>query len=204
MKLKKVYLHKIYIYIIYKIIFKMKLRSFVFIFYFIILSGSAIFILGKPLIKFNKENTQRFLEEEVEYDTFVILYFKDCNYSKGFKNEYRNDINFIINRENNNKLTGEETLIVHQGFGIEIHFNRKVRKLGNFFSGFKDKNMEYLISIDFSNFDISSVTIMESMFYGCNSLESVDFSNIDTSSVIEMGSMFQGCCSLKSIDFIKI
>ena len=190
MKFKRVYLHKIYIYIINKNIYKMKLRSFVFIFDFIILSGHVIFILGKPLINFNKENTQRYLEED-EYDTFVILYFKDCNYSKGFKNEYRNDISFIINRENNNKLTGEETLIVQQGFGIEIHFNRKVRKLGTFSSSFKDKNMEYLVSIDFSNFDISSVTNMGSMLYGSNSLESVDFSNIDTSSSLKWVQCFK-------------
>ena len=51
-----------------------------------------------------------------------MLFDEDCNYSMGFQNKYRNDISFIINKENNEKLTGEDELIIHKGFEIEILF----------------------------------------------------------------------------------
>ena len=109
----------------------MKLKCFTLIFSFIILFSSLNYILGKPLTKIEK-NTHRYLEEFV-YDTYVILYFKeDCNYSEGFKNAYRNDISFIINQENNDTLTSEDSFIAHKNFGIEIHFNITVTRLGTF------------------------------------------------------------------------
>ena len=106
-------------------------------------------------------------------------YFKeDCDYSKGFKNNYRKNISFIINRENYNNLTSEETLIIHKGFGIEIHFNSSVRDLGYFFHRYSDNNLVYLESIDSNNFDLSLVTNMEKMFHGCLSLKSISWPNI--------------------------
>ena len=41
---------------------------------------------------------------------------------------------------------------------------------------------------------------MDSMFYGCSSLESIDLSNFNTSSLAIMFSMFYKCSSLKSIN----
>ena len=60
--------------------------------------------------------------------------------------------------------------------------------------------MQYVISIDFSNFNASSVIYMSYMFRGCNSLESLDLSNFDTSSVITMSYMLYGCNLLESLD----
>ncbi len=160
--------------------------------------NSKVYIFGKPSIK-SQEHKPRYLEED-NYDSYAILYFKeDCNYSEGFKNEIRNGISFIFNRENGKKLTREESFIAHKGFGIEIHF-KIITTLEAFFSSLYDDNMEYLISIDLSNFNTSSVTTMESMFFESISLEYIDFSNINTSSTTTMESMFYGCISLKSID----
>ena len=114
-----------------------------------------------------------------QYDSYMVLYFKeDCNYSKGFKNNYRKNISFIINRENDYNLTSEETLIIHKGFGIEIHFNSSIRDLGYFFHRYSDNNLVYLESIDSNNFDLSLVTNMEKMFHGCLSLKSISWPNI--------------------------
>ena len=93
----------------------MKKRNILVLLSFIILVDSSFFIFGKPLLKFQKQkirsektnkNVRRYLDEKDNYDTYIILSFKeDCNYSNGFYNYYRNNIDFIINKENNDKLT---------------------------------------------------------------------------------------------------
>ena len=57
-----------------------------------------------------------------------------------------------------------------------------------------------LTDIDFSNFNTSRVTIMNSMFYGAHSLTTLDLSNFDTSNVTDMTSMFHGCTALTTLD----
>ena len=54
--------------------------------------------------------------------------------------------------------------------------------------------------INLSEIDTFSVTNMEFMFYGCNSLTSVNFEKWITSSVKSLQSMFYDCTSLLSID----
>ena len=51
-----------------------------------------------------------------------------------------------------------------------------------------------------SNSDISKITELFYMFYGCSSLIIIDFSNMKASSLINMDSIFYGCSSLESID----
>ena len=136
-----------------------------------------------------------------EYDTYIIIYFKeDVTYPSGFYNDYRGNINFIINTKDNTKLNLEDPLTINKDYGIEIHFNEKVTTINDFFSSNYDENMQYLISVDFSNFDSSSLLYMCRVFSSCYSLESIDFSNFDTSSVLDMSAMFLECTSLKSLD----
>ena len=148
-----------------------------------------------------ESNISRNMEEQNEYDTFMILFFKeDCHYVEGFKNDFRNDISFILNRKTNDKLNPEEKLYIDRDFGIEIHFNKAVNNLYSFFHSYFDENMIYLEYIDFSNFDSSSVTDMSSMFNGCDSLKSIDLSNFNTSLVTDMQTLFAECSSLELIN----
>ena len=62
------------------------------------------------------------------------------------------------------------------------------------FAGIKN-----ITEIDFSNFDTSKVTDMESMFAGC-SLPILDLSNFNTSSVTNMQQMFAYCSSLSRLE----
>ena len=55
-------------------------------------------------------------------------------------------------------------------------------------------------SLDVSSFDTSKVTNMSNMFNGCTSLTSLDLSSFNTSKVTNMYSMFNGCTSLTSLD----
>ena len=174
----------------------MKFRFLALIFSFMILLGSMAYLFGKPFVKLKRKKTdignakevrQRSLEEKDEYDSYIILYFKEnCIYSEVFKNDYRNDISFIFQRQNNTKFQRNETLNISKEFGIEIHFEKAVNSMENFFSRTYDQNMAYLISIDFSNFDSSLVNKTSSMFSGCRSLETIDFNNFNTSLVTNM------------------
>jgi len=64
-------------------------------------------------------------------------------------------------------------------------------------------NSKTIKHIDMSNWDVSHVKYMDSMFYGCASIESLEVSDWDVSSVIHMSSMFQNCVNLESIDVSK-
>ena len=108
--------------LIKKNIFRHKLKNFSLI-PFLMIIYSASYIFEKPLMKFQENklgieslenNVPRDLEEIDDYDSYFILYFnQDCTYKNGFKNDFRNNISFIINREKNTNLTSEETLVIH-------------------------------------------------------------------------------------------
>ena len=149
----------------------MSAKTFSLLLAIVLLLGYFDYIYGKEKQKFNiiqtekqsqKQSSQRNLEE---YDTYMVLYFnQDCNYSEGFQNDMRRNTMFIINRENNLTYQDDEELIIHEGFGIEIHFSETVNDLGYFLSKDIDENMEYLVSVDLSNFDASSLDNMNGMF----------------------------------------
>ena len=69
-----------------------------------------------------------------------------------------------------------------------------------FFSKEEDNNMLNIISIDFSQFNSSLVTNMDSLFLGCNSLEYINLEGFDTSNVENMNSIFAQCNSLKILN----
>ena len=171
----------------------------------IIFSISASQILGKNLTKYkiiNENNMEGQTPRNLESDNYMVIYFnKDCKYSSGFVNIFRNDIDFIINKKNYLKYKKESPFSVTKDYGIEIHFGKAINSLYRFFNYYNyDENMRYLVFVDLSKFDSSKVTSINGMFEGCFSLESIDLSNFDTSKVTDMNSMFYACSSLKSID----
>ena len=140
-------------------------------------------------------------EGKCESSNFIAIFFgKDTHYSKGFANKYRKGIDFIISKNYNPKISGENDLYIPSGSKIEIHYSSPVESLENYFNKEIDINLENVVSIDLVNFDTSKVTNMKSTFYGCDSLESLDISTINTSQVTNMNSMFAECSSLKTID----
>jgi len=183
---------------------KIKMRSFVISLYLIILVRSEPHNLGKDLTKFNlkdKDSSYSKAQRNLGNDNYIVLYFnQDCNYSSGFVNDYRKDIDYIINVKNRNrKYKKDDPLYVYKGFWIEIHFSKAISSLEKIFNNLYDENMIYLIFVDFSNFNSKSLSNMLDMFYGCSSLKSIDFSNFDTSKVTYMSSVFSFCRSLESI-----
>ena len=99
-----------------------------------------------------------------------------------------NGITESINQDNIYNLPFEENI-------ISIRWNNQLTCCSFMFH-----SLTYITEIDFSNFNSSKCTTMDSLFYGCSSLESINFKNFDTHSVISMSSMFLFCSSLKSLD----
>ena len=181
------------------------MRRYTFIILLLIFTLSEANTLRNYLPKYKKENLKsnfkRILEDQKESDSYIVISFKeDCNYPKGFKNEYRSDISHLIEKQNNTKLKQEESFFIRKGIKIEIHINISITSLEYFFSEYYDDNMIYLESVDLSNFDSSLVNNLGMMFYNCSSLKYIDFSNFDTSLITDMYYMFETCSSLESID----
>ncbi len=132
-------------------------------------------------------------------DNFIVLNFNhECSYTNGFKNNYRNDINFI--NYNGETLPDSSALNIAKDTELEIHFKTLATNMEKFFSWEGDNNMMYVTSIDFTHFISSSITNMGSLFLGCSSLKTINFENFETSEVTNMASMLEYCLLLNSID----
>lgn len=57
-----------------------------------------------------------------------------------------------------------------------------------------------LEKIDLSNFNTSKATTMKEMFFSCLSLKALDLSSFNTASIVNMNSMFFNCEKLASLD----
>ena len=101
-----------------------------------------------------------------------LYYMLNVTYPEGFKSPYRNNITFINYK--NTTMTDNNELIIQADSEVEIHFGFHIDDLQMFFSKEIDNNMENLKSIDFTHFDSSMVTNMNSIFYGCSSLELIN------------------------------
>ena len=129
-----------------------------------------------------------------------VIYENGFNKSeKGEINEYRS--NFLgAFSEYGSLLLSQINLEIEASSCMIITLNSSVESLAHFFDTNFDKNAEKIISIDFSSFNSSSLTDINSLFKGCKSLETVIFTNFNTSLVTNMSEMFSGCTQLKEID----
>ena len=105
------------------------------------------------------------------------IYFIPIEY-QGFGNQRSEQILYIekgdkyFNPKANFSIDGDYYV------EIKIHFSQGFVDLKNMFSFEIDTNVEYIVSIDFSNFS-SLITDMSKLFYECENLTSVDFSNVN-------------------------
>ena len=83
---------------------------------------------------------------------------------------------------------------------VVIRFNQKVSDMSFFFF-----DVEHLLTVDFTNFDTSELTVMSSMFRACLNLKSITWGpNFSTSKVTKMDNLFNSCTSYPStIDVSK-
>ena len=131
---------------------------------------------------------------------FKITFATDVNYKNGFSSDIREKISYILDKVGNTIFQKSENLTFIAGNLYDVYLESPIEKLENYFNSKKDQNTKKIKSIGVILPDSSSVQSLESMFYGCSSLESVYILDIDTSSVKSFTKMFRECSSLKSID----
>ena len=133
----------------------------------------------------------------------IDIYFKEnVQYQAGFNintsSNHRDSILYLISQENLIELGN--SFNINSGVKLEIYFSSNITTLESFFDHNYDPLSEKIVSIDFSNFNVSGFVSLKNIFNGCSSLVSVKLNNLETSSVLNTDSMFSGCSSLISID----
>jgi len=107
------------------------------------------------------------------------------------KNICRSDINELFNYFQ--KLVG-----INKDISDKI--NTRIKNNLVMCSEFSEVNLDKL---DLTDWNVSEITDMTSMFNGCTELEYLDVSNWNVSNVTNMHSMFYGCYNLKELDISK-
>ena len=97
--------------------------------------------------------------EKCESSNYITVYFgESANYDIGFAfnekgEEFRKDIDFIINGNHDKKIKGNEKLTIRKGTKIEIYFSSNITSLENYFSSSIDPNIKKIISVDLTHFN---------------------------------------------------
>ena len=86
-----------------------------------------------------------------------------------------------------------------QGDTLDVSSLSKLIACNDFSELFSDFSyVKQIIGLD--TWDVSKVTNMHHMFYGCVSLTELNISNLDVSNVTDMSGMFQYCSSLTELN----
>ena len=193
------------------------------ILFYLIFIPFSIYTVERSLYKLNYEseiiltikgnNTQPILNKKtIELSD---LYVKYHNYTF---NETPSEI--LVNGNKINIIDFYVYNLTLDENNITIKFNKTLENCNVMFAGltnitkiyfkkfdFSGTNMigmfyecKNLISLDLSNFKISSATTLNHMFRNCYKLKTLDLSNLNTSSVTSMHCLFNGCTNLISLN----
>ena len=118
-------------------------------------------------------------------------------FSKYLSPKYEGEVPYKINLDGEDKFGIKDYIYLNEMkvHEIKIFWDKAIDTTRNMFY-----NNENITELDFSNFDTSEVTEMDSMFRGCSSLTSINLNNINTKLVKTMSWMFSGCVNLTSIN----
>ena len=147
--------------------------------------------LFKPITTENISNKKRNLKP-AQIIRMKVTYGKKV---KIVNSNYVPDRIFINGVESEIDRSGYVKIPEEGMYDITMEYDKKADKYSKVF-----QNIISVFEIDLSNFDISGIKSIKSMFINCEFLEHINFTNFDTSSVTDMASMFEGCYSLKSLD----
>ena len=120
-------------------------------------------------------------EQKIINDNFIPFPDQIILNEKDITQYYINNGKVLIIQGNNNK--------------INLIWNNLLLSCKSMF-----EQLDNIISIDLSKFNLSTILNMASMFFKCYSLKNINFGNQNTSALKEMQFMFSNCFSLISID----
>ena len=150
--------------------------------------------LYKPITTENISNKKRNLKP-AQIIKMKVTYGKKL---KIINSNYVPDRVFINGVESEIDRSGYVKIPEEGIYDVIMEYNKKADKYSKLF-----QNIVSVFEIDLSNFDISGIKSIKSMFINCENLVYINFTNFDTSSVTDMASMFEGCNSLISFDISK-
>ena len=160
---------------------------------------------GKEICEVPNSITVYFSEEENNEFLFNQNYIEDIYVISGDSAFTKENITSTIKVDSKMDMFFKSSTITSlEGFFegasniVSIDFsNFDLSLVDSFQNMFKDSSLS---SIDLSNLNVPSLTNMASMFEGCSGLLYVNLSNFTTSKVNNMGNMFKGCTNLKGLD----
>ena len=163
---------------------KLKLEIFLLIYF--------IFLL---LLKTSAKDLKRHLSilNDVDLEiNMVVRKSKTILLSESYEGELPYKI--IINEKEEN-FESKYYDLEEEKNNITLKFNTQISSFASMF-----KNLENILEINISNFDMSQITNMENMFYNCINLEYINLSNNNFSHVNEIKDIFYNCMNLKSLN----
>ena len=160
------------------------------------------FIIGEFYIDDNKynenfENMYIVIQIMNSFENFKkIKNYKDeeDDWKNENEKEIMDNVDIIINGKDIG-FTYFYRMIKGEKYKIEYSFKNNLTKIDYLFA-----DCDFLINLDFSNFNSQDVTNMRKMFNDCSSLKSINFKNLKTQNVNDMSFMFKGCVSLTNLD----
>lgn len=93
---------------------------------------------------------------------------------------------------------------VTEDYELEIHFNKQMTSINNYFNSGYDSYMSNIQYVDLSHFDSSELISAVQLFKGCSKLTSVNLKDFYAPKLTTINSMFINCGSLLSIDLSAV
>ena len=188
-----------------------KFSNITFIYIILLLMNFLVAINGEKESKGNNFNSENSFvnngKRKLEVENYIVIKYKEnVEYSNGFKHNFRQNINFI--EYEGQRYSDTDQLTISANKEIKVHILSDTSYYMYFYT-YHDINADKMISLDFSNFDPSLITNLNSMFAQCSSnsmfalcssIENIIFSNVITSKLESMEQTFQGCSQLQSLD----
>ena len=150
-----------------------------------------------------KANLGYNIQRKLEGAGYISIKFnQNVNYAGDLKeSQFKQEITQLVYEGKAHLIS--ETFEINADVSLDIYFTHPIKSLEKFFDITNGYSwLSRIFWADFSNFDSSSLENIQSLFYGCNSLQEVNFANFNTSFIINMANMFYGCSSLKITEFI--
>ena len=142
-----------------------------------------------------RRTSNRSIATDTNTNTNYASTITKINFVKGIPNNLDNYTHWLVNdtsKSGENIYAWLDGTILNIG---SIGYIYAPENSSSLFSGFSN-----LTEIDFSNFNTSNVTNMDTIFYNSKKLERLDLSNFNTSKVNNMANMFNNCKNLTYLD----
>ena len=181
-----------------------KFSNITFIYIILLLMNFLVAINGEKESKGNNFNSENSFvnngKRKLEVENYIVIKYKEnVEYSNGFKHNFRQNINF--SEYEGQRYSDTDQLTISANKEIKVHIlSDTTTSFQMYFYIYHDINADKMISLDFSNFDPSLITNINSMFAQCSSIENIIFSIVITSKLESMSQTFQDCSQLQSLD----